>query len=54
MPSYSFECRKCHERFDVTRSISEHGKRREKCPKCGGHDVDQRMSTFFAKTARKS
>jgi putative FmdB family regulatory protein len=54
MPLYSYECTKCRERFDVTRSIAEHDAHREKCPKCGHKSVRQLMSTFFAQTSRKS
>jgi hypothetical protein len=34
--------------------ISEHGKRRVKCPKCGSVRVAQQVSDFFARTSKKS
>ena len=54
MPNYAFECKKCGERFDTTESIPEHNRHREKCPKCGSKDLMQRISTFYAKTSKKS
>lgn len=54
MPTYSYHCKKCRKRFQETLSISEHGGRKRKCPKCGSRDVVQVLETFFAKTSRKS
>lgn len=54
MPNYTFERKKCGEYFDVTQSIQDHDRHRDKCPKCGSKDVRQKFSTFFAKTSKKS
>lgn len=35
MPTYEYECLKCHQRFEVFQSIKE--KPKKKCPNCGGH-----------------
>jgi putative FmdB family regulatory protein len=51
---YAFECRKCGERFHVTESLAEHDEHREKCPKCGSREVEQRIERVHVKTARKS
>jgi putative FmdB family regulatory protein len=34
MPTYEYECQKCHERFELFQSIKE--KPKTACPKCGG------------------
>jgi len=34
MPTYDYECEKCGNRFEVTRSFHEEGG--DDCPKCGG------------------
>jgi putative FmdB family regulatory protein len=34
MPTYEYECQKCHERFELFQSIKE--KPKTSCPKCGG------------------
>ena len=54
MPNYAFECGKCGERFDVTESLQEHDRHRDKCPKCGSKDVQPKLSTFYTKTSKKS
>jgi len=33
MPTYDYECQKCHGRFDLTRPIAERNKR-VRCPNC--------------------
>jgi putative FmdB family regulatory protein len=57
MPLYEYRCQACHERFDRTESITDHGTSaagRLKCPKCGSRSVEAVFSPFFAKTIRKS
>ncbi|MGB7970738.1 MAG: FmdB family zinc ribbon protein [Candidatus Deferrimicrobiaceae bacterium] len=54
MPTYSFHCKKCRKRFQVTLSFSEYKGGKRKCPKCGSKDVAQVLESFFAKTSRKS
>lgn len=54
MPTYDYECRKCGKKFSVTLSMSQHGKKRVKCPKCQGTQTAQRVSAFFAITGKKS
>jgi putative FmdB family regulatory protein len=34
MPTYEYECKKCHHRFDLIRRFGEDGN--AKCPKCRG------------------
>jgi putative FmdB family regulatory protein len=54
MPTYEFRCEKCRKGFSRVEAISQHGKKRPKCPKCGSVKVMQVFSSFFAKTGKKS
>jgi len=54
MPTYEYRCGKCNRKFQLALSISEHGKRRVKCPKCGSGRVSQLVSAFYAQTGKKS
>jgi putative FmdB family regulatory protein len=54
MPTYEYRCEKCRRRFSRVETISQHGKKRLKCPKCGSVRVMQVFSSFFVKTGRKS
>ena len=54
MPVYDYNCLDCQKAFSVTESISRHGATKPNCPSCGGKKVEQVLSTFFAKTAKKS
>ncbi|WP_369798565.1 zinc ribbon domain-containing protein [Desulfuromonas sp. TF] len=54
MPTYEYRCERCREDFTVQMGISEHDRGEIKCPKCGGAEVVQQYSTFYAKTSRKS
>ena len=54
MPTYEYECRDCGRKFSLIMSMAEHGKAKAACPKCKGKKVIQVISTFIAKTSRKS
>ena len=54
MPTYEYRCEQCRKGFSRVESISQHGKKRPKCPKCGSTKVMQVFSPFFAKTGKKS
>ena len=54
MPLYEYRCTKCGEAFTEQITIAEHGARRPSCPACGSRAVEPVLSTFFAKTIRKS
>jgi putative FmdB family regulatory protein len=54
MPTYEYRCEECRKRFSRVETISQHGKKRPKCPKCGSAKVMQVFSSFFVKTGRKS
>ncbi len=54
MPLYEYQCRECGKSFSIRLHIDEHEKKRPKCPKCGSRKLEQKFSSFFAKTAKKS
>lgn len=54
MPVYEYLCQDCQKKFTVRMSIAEHDRNRVQCPHCGGKQVVQQYSTFFARTSRKS
>jgi len=54
MPRYEFLCETCKKPFELTMTISEHGKMKVKCPKCKGTKVAAQLSGFMAQTKKKS
>jgi putative FmdB family regulatory protein len=54
MPSYDYRCLSCKKKFTLILSIKEHDASRKKCPKCGDKKVEQLITSFIAKTSRKS
>lgn len=54
MPTYEYRCLDCHNVFDRTEPLAEHGHRRPECPKCKSKKVEQVFTPFFAKTSHKS
>lgn len=54
MPVYEYQCQGCRHQFTVVLSITEHDKLKVECPKCKSKKVEQRLSAFYAKTAKKS
>jgi putative FmdB family regulatory protein len=54
MPTYEFACEKCGHSFSRTESIVAHERSKPKCPKCKSTKVVRVLSSFFAKTGRKS
>lgn len=54
MPTYEYLCRECGKEFAEVLTITKHEKFKPACPKCKSKKVDQKLSSFFAKTGRKS
>ena len=54
MPHYDFFCSACKKKFAMVLTISEYEKGKNKCPKCGSKNVEQRWATFHAITSKKS
>lgn len=46
MPTYEYECKACHHRFDLFQSMSDPHKR--KCPKCGKNTLERLIGTGAA------
>lgn len=44
MPAYDFVCLDCGQRFEVTLSYSEYGKRPVQCTHCGSENTRRRMT----------
>ena len=54
MPTYEYICEACRKKFSLIQSFREHEKAKAACPKCASKKVRQLISTFTAKTSRKS
>ena len=53
MPIYDYICGKCNKKFNVTMSITAHGKKRVQCPKCSSKAVMRSFQPFFAHNFKK-
>ena len=54
MPTYSYQCQACKKNFLLQMTITEHDKKRVKCPKCGSRKTRQQIGPFGVKTSKKS
>lgn len=54
MPTYEYICRKCGKNFSLLMSISEHDRKKARCPKCKSLRVEQRLLSFYCVTSKKS
>ena len=54
MPVYEYYCRPCDQTFTVVMSLHERETTEVECPRCHSTQVEQLLSTFIAKTAKKS
>ena len=54
MPQYEFFCKACKKVFSKILTLAEYEKGKFKCPNCHGDEVEQRLSSFFAVTSKKS
>lgn len=55
MPTYEYECQKCHGIFLKIQSFSEHDMHKKvKCPKCGSEKVRQLLGSVNVQTSKKS
>ncbi|MBU2549257.1 MAG: zinc ribbon domain-containing protein [Proteobacteria bacterium] len=54
MPTYEFVCEKCKHGFSLVMSISDHDKKKYKCPKCNQKkNVKQVVTGFRTITSKK-
>lgn len=55
MPAYEYLCNDCKKEFTVFLSIKEfEAKPKIKCPNCQSDNVIKKLTSFFAKTSKKS
>lgn len=54
MPTYEYRCRECKKQFERVEALADHGHGRPQCPQCKSRQVEQVLTAFFAKTARKA
>ena len=58
MPTYEFQCQRCHATFEVIASIEEYERMRKactlRCTTCGSTDVVPQIAAFEVRTSRKS
>lgn len=54
MPMYEYKCQTCGKDFLVVQSLKEHSSGPPFCPACKSQEVTQVLTTFTAKTDRKS
>jgi putative FmdB family regulatory protein len=54
MRTYEFFCHGCAKPFSKTLTLKEYEEGTVVCPDCGSDDVEQRLSSFYAVTSKKS
>ena len=54
MPHYDFVCQSCKKSFSKILTLADYEKRKVECPSCGSKKVEQKMSSFYAVTSKKS
>lgn len=54
MPIYSFRCSACGHTFDISMTVAERESTHVICPSCDSDKVERVLTSFFAKTSRKS
>ena len=50
MPIYEYKCKNCHEKFELKLGFF-HKKNEEKCPKCGGRDLERVFSPISSQSS---
>lgn len=54
MPEYEFFCHACSKPFSKILTLQEYEEGSVTCPSCGSEEVEQRLSSGYAITSRKS
>ena len=54
MPTYAYKCKKCGKGFTLIMRISEHERKKVRCPKCDSSAVAQVVQRFSVTTSKKS
>jgi len=54
MPIYDYLCLKCNKVFTEIIRLAEIGKTKPVCPNCKSEEVKKQLTSFHAKTSKKS
>ena len=54
MPQYEYVCNKCKKTFTLIMTLAEYDKGNVACPKCKSKKIEQKLSTVFTVTSKKS
>jgi putative FmdB family regulatory protein len=55
MPAYEYACKDCEKEFTVYLSMKEYESHPTiTCPHCKSDHIERKLSSFFAKTSKKS
>ncbi len=54
MPMYDYKCRECTKEFLLALTLKEHESGEATCPSCGSKKLEQLITTFTARTTKKS
>lgn len=54
MPAYEYVCDRCQKAFLAVMSVKEHDEHTVRCPACGATQVRQLLTSFIARTSKKS
>ena len=54
MPTYVFWCATCGKQFEKAMTVAQRTRAKPPCPKCKGKKVEPIITSFYAKTTRKS
>ena len=54
MPQYEYVCNKCKKTFTLIMTLAEYDKGNLACPKCKSKKIEQKLSTVFTVTSKKS
>lgn len=54
MPTYEYHCTACQHDFSRTESVADHERSKVTCPQCRSSKVERTITSFYAKTGRKS
>lgn len=54
MPMYDYKCRECGKECLLALTLKEHESGAASCPSCGSKKLEQLITTFTARTSKKS
>lgn len=54
MPNYDYKCLKCGKESLIAMTLKDHESKQVTCPACGSKKVHQMITSFIARTSKKS